>query len=457
MQPGPGTAAPAAGSLPSGATQRAGPVPTEAAEPAILTRLRTLWEAVKTSLWALPLAMVAAAFGLAYLVLTLGAGASDLWVLFGGSSSQAPSFLSSLMTAMINMATLAVSITMVVLTLAAQQLGPRLIRSFMGDRRTQAALGLFIGTVIYLLLVLRNAYGKEQTVPVLAVTGGTVLVIICLVTLLLFLHHLARSVVADSVIDRVGAQLDRDIRRLCPEHDPDDGPDETSFDNAAPVALRSGGYVQAVEFGTVLRAACAAHACVRIDLRAGHHAVPGFIAARVVPAEAASDDLVRKIQNAIVVGAERTTVQDLEYSVRQLVEVALRALSPGINDVYTALAAIDRLALSLQVMMQRGAPQSVWRDDDGSVRVHASVSTFAGVTGAAFDQIRQNSGGKPAVLIAMAGSIGQLLEQAHKDEHRRPLERHLRLVLAMGRRIIEDQDDLNDLEARARAAHDETP
>jgi uncharacterized membrane protein len=401
--------------------------------------------------------MVAAAFGLAYLVLSVGAGAPDLWSLFGGSSRQAPDFLASLMTAMINMATLAVSITMVVLTLAAQQLGPRLIRSFMGDRRTQAALGLFIGTVIYLLLVLRNAYGKEKTVPVLAVTGGTVLVILCLVALLLFLHHLARSVVADSVIGRVGTQLDRDIRRLCPEQHQTEAPDEASFEDAAPVPLRDGGYVQAVEFGTVLRAACAAKARVRIPVRAGQHAVPGFVAAHVVPAAALNDDLRKALQDAIIVGAERTTVQDLEYSVRQLVEVALRALSPGINDVYTALAAIDRLSLSLRLMMQRGAPQSVWRDKDGITRVSASVSTFAGVTDAAFEQIRQNSGGKPAVLIAMAGSIGQLLEQARKDEHRRPLERQLALVLAAGRRGIQDQDDLNDLESRGRTARGETP
>jgi len=436
------------------AARRARRIPQE---PAIFTRLLTVWEAVRTSLWALPLLMIAAAFALAYLVLTLGTGAPDLLTLFGGSSSQAPTFLSSLMTAMINMSTLAVSITMVVLTLAAQQLGPRLIRSFMSDRRTQAALGLFVGTVIYLLLVLRNAYGVQNKVPVLAVTGGTVLVIVCLIVLILFLHHLARSVVADSVIARVGAHLDDAIRRLCPEQDDGDSGADAAFDDAAPVPLRQGGYVQAVEHGVIARAAGSASARVRVTARAGNHALTGAVAAHITPAAAATDGLRRTIQNAIVIGGERTTLQDIEYSVRHLVEVALRALSPGINDVYTALAVIERLSLSLRLMVQRGAPRSVWRDEDGALRVLASVSTFAGVTNAAFDQIRQNAGRNPAVLIALAEAIGQLLAQARNDEQRTALERQLRLVLAAGRRSIADQDDLNDLEERARLARGEAP
>jgi uncharacterized membrane protein len=418
----------------------------------MLTRLITIWDAVRSSLWALPLAIVCGACALAYAALhvDVGSGGSSVWFLFSGSATQAPQFLSSLVTAMITMATLAISITMVVLTLAAQQLGPRLIRSFMSDRRTQMTLGLFVATVVYLLLVLRSAYGKESAVPNLAVTGGTVLVLVCVATLLLFVHHLAQSIVADNVIDRVGTQLDGDIARLLPEETAEQPQAPSDIDKrGAPVLLAYGGYVQAVDFQGIVNAAAKVDAVVALDIRAGQHAVPGRMAAHVAPKKAAQDGLCQAIQNAVLVGRQRTAVQDLEFSIRQLVEIALRALSPGINDPYTANAVVDRLTLSIAFVMTRGAAKSVWQDQDGKVRLIAPVSTFDGITDAAFNQIRQQA--LPAVLIRMADNIGKLLQQAD-TAHRAALEKHLKLVVEAGRRSIAAEEDLAVLEARAKEA-----
>ncbi len=418
----------------------------------MLTRLITIWDAVRSSLWALPLAIVCGACALAYAALhvDVGSGGSSVWFLFSGSATQAPQFLSSLVTAMITMATLAISITMVVLTLAAQQLGPRLIRSFMSDRRTQMTLGLFVATVVYLLLVLRSAYGKESAVPNLAVTGGTVLVLVCVATLLLFVHHLAQSIVADNVIDRVGAQLDGDIARLLPEETAEQPQAPSDIDKrGAPVLLAHGGYVQAVDFQGIVNAAAKVDAVVALDIRAGQHAVPGRMAAHVAPKKAAQDGLCQAIQNAVLVGRQRTAVQDLEFSIRQLVEIALRALSPSINDPYTANAVVDRLTLSIAFVMTRGAAKSVWQDQDGKARLIAPVSTFDGITDAAFNQIRQQA--LPAVLIRMADNIGKLLQQAD-TAHRAALEKHLKLVVEAGRRSIAAEEDLAVLEARAKEA-----
>jgi len=421
----------------------------------MITRLITIWAAVRSSLWALPLLMVLAACGLAYAALhvDLGLGGSSVWFLFSGNSDQAPQFLSNLVTAMITMATLVVSITMVVLTLAAQQLGPRLIRSFMSDRRTQATLGLFVGTVVYLLLVLRNTYGQNESVSNLAVTGGTLLVLICVATLIVFVHHLAQSIIADNVIDRVGARLDADIARLLPEETAEQPEPPADVDKrGAPVQLAQGGYVQAVDFQSLVNAAARADAVVALDIRAGHHAVPGGVLAHVVPKKAEEDGALRQaIQNAVVIGRERTAVQDLEFSVRQLVEIALRALSPGINDPYTANAVVDRLTLSIAYMMTRGEAQSIWQDEDGKVRLVSPVSTFEGVADEAFNQIRQQA--LPAVLIRMADNIGALLEQAD-DAHRPALEKHLKLVVDAGRRCIAAKEDLAVLEARAKDAEE---
>ncbi len=419
----------------------------------IITRLFRYWEIIRASLWPVPLLMTLAACGLAYAALTIDVGiGQSVWFIFSGSGKQAPDFLSSLMTAMITMATLAISITMVVLTLAAQQLGPRLIRNFMQNRRTQFALGLFVGTVVYLILVLRDAYGARGSVPNLAVTGGTFLVLISVITLLLFLHHLARSIVADNVIADVGDELDFNIKRLLSNEN-----EGTLFEmkgNTVQVTLASDGFVQVIDYDTIALSAAETNATVVLTLRAGQHSISDSVVALISPPENATDRLRRAIRDSIVLGRERTAVQDLEYSIRQLVEIALRGLSPGINDVFTALAVIDRLTSSIAKIMKRGTEKSVWRDKDGTVRLSAPVSTFEGIVDASFNQIRQNCAGKPAVMIHLVDDLGQLLRQA-EEPHREALEKHVRLVLEVGRRTITEQYDLRVLEARAHAARKE--
>lgn len=428
----------------------------------MIPRLLTLWDNVRTSLWALPLAMVFVAALLAVVALRadIDIGSDPVWFLYSGTASQAPQFLGDLVTAMITMATLAISITMVVLTLAAQQLGPRLIRNFMGDWKTQASLGLFIATVVYLLLVLRSVYGDGDDVANLAITIGTALVLASLAGLLIFVHHLARAIISDNIIDRVGEALDSDIMRLMPDKDaerPPPPPNENKEAGMIPVV--KGGYVQAVDIDALVDQGADANALIELNIRPGQHAVPGSPLARVSPQESAKH-LAEPIQAAFVIGRTRTAVQDLEFSMHQLVEVALRAMSPGINDPFTAIAVLDRLTLSLRLMMARGPARSHFADDKGVVRVVAPVSTFEGLTDAAFNQIRQTAETHPAILIRMADNIGQLLRLAQAP-HRSALEKHLRLVVnAAGRGIAEEQDrkDLKDIvDATRRTLRDGEP
>jgi uncharacterized membrane protein len=421
----------------------------------MFTRLITFWDGIRSSLWALPLVMVLAACAFASVALSIGigVGSDPVWYLYSGGAKETPQFLSNLVSSMITMATLAISITMVVLTLAAQQLGPRLIRSFMADRRTQISLGLFVSTVVYLLLVLRSAYGQHEAVANLAVTLGTALVLISVATLLFFVHHLASSIIADNVIYRIGNQLDANIARLLPDKNEQARSQTNSAQTktGAPVPLLYGGYVQAIDYGAAVEAAADSEASVTYDIRPGHHAVPGVVAARILPERSATDELCLAIQKSIVVGSERTSVQDLEFSVRQLVEIALRALSPGINDPYTANTVIDRLTQSLRKVMDLGPQKNAWHDESGKTRVIAEVSTFDGIVDAAFNQIRQQASNVPAVLIRLAECISQLLNLA--DDTQRPaLARHLEMVLASGRRNIAEADDLKDLEAHAKHA-----
>jgi uncharacterized membrane protein len=423
----------------------------------MLTRLLTAWHRIWMSLWALPLLMVLVAVAAAIFAVhvPLSPGDNSVWFLYSGSAEEAPPFLASLVTSMITMATLVISITMVVLTLAAQQLGPRLIRSFMADRRTQATLGLFFATVVYLLLVLRAAYGNVDKVPNLAVTGGTVLVLLCLVAVLVFVHHLARSIIADNTIERVGEALDEDIMRLLPppggeyEKVPDKRPSETG----GPLSLTANGYVQALDYEGLVASAKEADAVIEISFKPGRHVVEGSTYAWISPADAANDDIRDQIESCVLVGGERASTQDLEASVRQLVEVGLRALSPGINDPFTATAVIDRLTTSLAKIMRRGPAQYVWTDSDGVVRLLAPHSTFADIVQESFRQIRQHGSDQPAILIRLVESLGQLLALADKDQIP-ALKEQVEIVLETGRRDIPQKQDLESLEQRAKDALD---
>ncbi len=423
----------------------------------MFTRLLTLWHSARSSLWALPMLMVVVAGAAAILAVHIPVRPGDdpVWFLYSGDADEAPQFLSNLVTAMITMATLVVSITMVVLTLAAQQLGPRLIRSFMADRRTQATLGLFVSTVVYLLLVLRTAYDGTDRVPNLAVTGGTALVLLCLIALLIFVHHLARSIIADNTIDRVGDALDADITRLLPESkgDEPEAPAKRPRETGAPLALHHSGYVQAINYSGLIEIAKDSDAMIELAFKPGRHVIEGGIFAWITPKKAA-DDTHGNIENCVVLGGERASIQDVETSIRQLVEVALRALSPSISDPFTAMAVIDRLTTSLAKIMRRGQPRCVWADDDGKVRLLAPGSTFADTVEEAFRQIRQHSQDQPAVLIRLIESLGQLLAQA--DKAQQPvLNKEIEIVLDTGRKAIGQKEDLAVLEERAKLALEE--
>ena len=210
--------------------------------------------------------------------------------------------------------------------------------------------------------------------------------------------------------------------------------------------------MQAVDYHGLAEAAASRDACIELLVRSGHHVIEGRAHARIRPGSALDDDFRAAIDDAIVIGRERTPVQDIEFSVRQLVEMALRALSPGINDPFTAIAVIDRLAASLARAMRRGGPQRLWTDADGKVRLVAATSSFDGLVDLSFNQIRQAGAAHPDVLIHLVDTLGALAETPRRPEQAATLRRHMDAVMETGRRSIAYPADMAELEARYRQA-----
>jgi len=424
----------------------------------MLPRLAAFWERLRTSLWFLPALMVAGSVLLAWLALRIEIplkGTEFVWWLNQGSAEEAGRLLSALLGSLITMSTLVISITMVVLTLAANQLGPRLIRSFVGDRKTQAVLGLFAGTVVYILLIFRllDSELPKDAVPHVAVTAASALVFLCLLTLLFYVHHLSRSIVADTMVNRVGEDLDHAIRNNL--RDADEAPPTVLARPEAELAVfgfEASGYVQAIDYRGLAQALAEHDAVAELLVRPGHHVLARRTQAHVWPEQALDDALRAKMSDAVAIGRDRTAFQDVEFSIRQLVEVALRALSPGINDPFTALAVIDRLASSLALAMSRGEARGIWNDEEGHARLAAATSDFDGIVDLAFNQIRQAGAGHPAVLIGLLDTLGALAEVPRTEAQRATLRRHMQAVMETGRNAVTHGDDIAKLKARLKQA-----
>ncbi|MEQ9348150.1 MAG: DUF2254 domain-containing protein [Thalassospira sp.] len=429
-------------------------------------RFIRIWEFLAYSLWVSPFLFALGGAAFAVLVMALPSyGLGDILPSFWPGFDQLPTIrdlLQTLLATLVTMTTFALSITMVVLTLAAGSLGPRMIRNFMGDSKTQNALGTFVGSILFLItsLLLMGDMPETAPIPQLSATIGIALFVISVFVLILFVHHLGRSIVADEVIQQVGHNLETTIQSACSTlQDPIqraekaqvDLPDTIEISDDVALYAASSGYVQGIDYKKLCEIATERGICVSLVVRAGQHAIKGDVIGCVSPApnKTLSTDIAAcrtDINETILTGNHRTAMLDVEFAVRQLVEVALRALSPGINDPFTAISVIYRLGRALPHAMTFKYPVGTWNDDDGIIRVQASLSDFAGMLGAAFDQIRQSASAKPDVLLPMAEVIESLIKLSKTDHQSTILRDHARLILRAAERDIREEDDRKAVE-----------
>jgi uncharacterized membrane protein len=429
---------------------------------AIMNWLRASWDAVRTSLWLIPSIMfvlgVALAVGL--VGLTLSSAESRRWAAWiaSGNGEDARNLISTLLTAVIAMASIAFSVTVVALSLAANTYGSRLIRIFRADQRTQVVLGVFVMTIVYLLLVLRSLRGAAPpgAVPEIAVGVGSLMALLSVLALLAFIQGVASLIAADEVVRRVRHELDAAVRELPLLQSSPDDQSELPHDfgkHAAKIRLPREGYVQSVEYSKIVQWAEEHRSVVLLDFRPGDFVVEGDCKVMIAPAPPDPRAARKAIDRFIVSGERRTPTQDLEFALRHLVEVAVRALSPGINDPFTAMAVIDRLRGGLARLARRTLPPAVLTDREGAARVFRKVTNFPGAVDAAFNQIRQAASGNPSVLIHMLKAIEALAEHCRTQEQFQAFLRHAELAVSSACRNVDDPADLADVEKAYDSAH----
>lgn len=403
-------------------------------------RLRIWWESVRASYWFVPSLLLALGAGLAVGMIAIDQRVETdtlrgLWWVFGGGPDGARSMLSTISGSVVTVAGVVFSITIAALSLTSQQFGPRLLRNFLRDAGNQAALGTLLATFLYCLIVLRTVRSVEEVrfVPHLAVTAGQALAVLSVFVLVYFIHNVATSIQAGHLVLSAGRDLEHAIDRIFPDRLPagdDAAParDETLppgwRERSAPVAARTSGYVQALDADTLLELAAGRGALIEALRRPGEFATGGAPLARVSPPECAEDDEFRdRLRAAFTLGDGRTPAQDVEMAVQQLVEVAVRSLSPGINDPFTACECLDRLAVGLSELAGRALPSPCRYDAEGRLRLVLNAVTFEGLCDSAFTQIRHYGRGDVLVLTRLLRVVEDVAAAAPSEDRRTVLRR----------------------------------
>lgn len=386
-----------------------------------MNRIRNLWLGLQASLWFVPTVVVLGCIVLALILIDLHTRVDvDLareWPrLFGAGSDGARSMLSAIATSMITVAGVVFSVTIVALSLASSQYSPRVLRNFMSDRPTQVVLGVFVGIFAYCLVVLRTIRSSDDDggrfLPSFAVLGGVVLAFFGVAVLIYFIHHVASSIQASSILERIARDTSEAIDRLFPQRigmplaPVEDCVTELPQSWHA-VAARESGYLVGVSDSGLLQFAAAHERVVRLAHCIGEFVIAGrpiACVSGVAPlAEADANALVRLFS----LDRQRTVHQDAPYGVQQIVDVAVKALSPGINDPTTAMMCIDRLCALLVHLAGRHIPGPCRRDGQ-VLRVVAIGPDFESMAALALDPIVEHADGNAAVFVRLLEALEAL-------------------------------------------------
>jgi uncharacterized membrane protein len=425
------------------------------------------WEALRTTFWLVPtvLVVVAALLFVATFEVDLASFHHHLslpyWIRTG-SADAGRQVLIAIAAAVITVVGVVFSITILALTLASQQFGPRMMRNFIRDIGNQLTLGIFVGTFVYSVLALGSITSRPggTFVPHLSITIAEALLLVDLGVLIYFIHHIAKSIQLPEVIAGIARDLSRAIDAEFPlpnakakaATELESGRSVSDLltlieERGAVVPSSSSGYLQFVGYAQLIDIASHTDSVIRLDHRPGHFVATGRPLATVWPGGAAGQ-VGLALSKAHVTGPHRTLMQDPVFAIDQLVEIAIRALSPAVNDTFTALTCIDWLSAGLSQVSGRNLSEGVYRDRDGRVRLIEADPSYARMVNRAFDKIRQSSRGMPAVIIRLLDALTSIASEVDSSEQLNILMRQGRMIFQQAEESVPEANDVADIRRR---------
>ncbi len=436
-----------------------------------MNKLKYMWQKLNSTFWFIPIMLVLTSVILAFLFIYLDYELKVepdglLKYIYAGSADSARSILSTIAGAMIGVAGTVFSITLVALTLASSQFGSRLLRNFMYDTVNQTVLGTFVATFVYCLLVLNSVRGSEdfQFIPVLSVFLAIAFSILNIVLLIIFIHHIATSIQSDRIISDISNKLFDDLEELMEDgngrnlirHNPDMDFIRSNYNYEYEISSKDNGYIQYIDYPELLDFASNKKIVLISNFRAGQYVIENCPIFKVLANNEYNEELADKVNELVSIGKVRTPLQDAEFAIHQIVEIAVRALSPGINDPYTAITCIDNLSAIMAKLVKTPFPYKHRYDEEGNLRLIVDILTFDGMLDAAFNQIRQFAGTSPAVLIRMMEAANNIYTFTENDFQREHLKKHADMILRSANENFVEKNDRADMEKRYKLFNERT-
>jgi len=441
----------------------------------------TFWATVRESYWFVPSLMAFGAIVLSFATTALDSSIGSQWLedigwLYANKPAGARAVLSTVAGSMITVAGVTFSMTILSISHTTGQVGPRLLNNFMRDKGNQFTLGVFISTFLYCLMVLRTVRNAETAppnagknielmgafVPHVAIIVGLLAAICSVGVLIYFIHHVPESIHVSNIVAGVGRELEARIEDQFPKlvgepHEEESERDSSAnmpdgfYDDAEKVTSSCTGYIEYVDAEGLLRIASTNDLVIRLRHRAGDFVTPESVLLLASPANSVTDDLKAGMQSCFVRGNQRTAVQNMRFVMNQLVEVAARALSPGVNDPFTAMDCMDWLRAALEKLSSRKLPDAHRYDEDKELRLVAEPESFAAFASLVFDQLNPYLATDRNAAIRMMEVLSQLVLKTESESRRRTLVRHGERLRKECRRQIDDQHSLRVLTDRYRA------
>ncbi|WP_442482477.1 DUF2254 domain-containing protein [Aeoliella sp. SH292] len=431
------------------------------------TRLVTLWDTFRTGFWFFPSLLILAAVMLAVMVPIADQHLSDSipdWMKSTGTSAR--STLASLASAMFTVAGVVFSVTVVTFSLTSSQFGPRLLRNFLEQSVTQVTLGVCLAASLYCLLLLWQVaeVDGETVVPHIGVLLATVFAMTTLFAVVYFIHRVAHSVQSMNVVTDVAKDLDSAIERIFPAKEDAAcaiGPEELEsirnrFENLEcdSIPATKDGYLQAVSIQPLSEIAEQHGLYVLLVARPGDFVVRGLPLAKFVKSGEGDakhdDDFAKRLSTLFLIGNIRTPRQDVECAINELAELAVRALSPGINDPFTAMASVDRLTAAYCRLADRDVSCAIplIKGEQEQLRIAGPSTSFDSLLHAGFDQIRQYGAGSVAVSIRLLESLARIAKAGPDEETLRAIRHHAEMIVEGCEKQVSCQADLDDIRER---------
>ncbi len=388
-------------------------------------RIIQLWETLSSGLWFIPTLLSCFAALLSYLTLLLDRNygheklrtLSYIWV---GSAEGARAVLATIAGSTIGVAGVSFSITIVTLSLASTQFGPRLLRNFLGNTSNQVVLGTFVATYLYCLLILRTVHsGNVEFVPWISVTFAVVFSILSLGMLIYFIHNVTHSIQGPEVIAAVSRDVKSTLLSLYKEVAQE--PQKTTMSDEKVGELPSdfqtegyailgtaSGYIQYIDYEKLLDLCCENNVSVRLLKQYGDYADSGLEMMWLHGSNHLVAEVEQEFVNVFSLGTQRLIGQDLRFGMEQLVEIAVRALSPGTNDPFTAINCVDQLGTILRLLKTRKIPSDFRYDKEGIFRIQVRSVSYSEAVDLAFSTIKFYGKEHPSVMNRIAATCEDL-------------------------------------------------